>query len=209
MSDNCVAVGKTLFFNVLHSAYSHVGKPNCHCAIVVFAECFPWDAQEVTIVLSFNLSLNLDDEFMVHSLANIKENHEHALGCLPDLTHTLCSRTLLALPPQRLLFGLWVIAVDLTLIKSDDPRHEGWVILSLLLTDSNLELLLLWSQEISFGYVPAVTKMCVAQDQTIRWWNLKYLLTKDKACSSYMRITTQRSVYATGTYNFLIVPRRD
>ena len=45
-----------------------------------------------------------------------------------------------------LLFGLQVVPVDPSLIPSDDPRHEGWIIqgsLTEILTDLGMEFLLI------------------------------------------------------------------
>lgn len=70
---------------------------------------------------------------------NVKENHQHAFDCVPDLTRLLQSWRQWALPLQRLLFVLWVKGRDTTLVIRDDPQQEVWVISSLLteiLTDS-------------------------------------------------------------------------
>ncbi len=46
---------------------------------------------------------------MVHSPGNVKENHQHALCRVSDLTHLLQSYRLWALPLFRLMFALWLI----------------------------------------------------------------------------------------------------
>lgn len=53
------------------------------------------------------------------------------VGPLTCLTFYWCG-DLAGLSLQRLLFGLWVIAIYPRLVTSDYPRHDGWVILSLL-----------------------------------------------------------------------------
>ncbi len=62
-----------------------------------------------------------------------KENHQHAFGCVSsDWRHLLQSRRLRTLPLQRLLFCLWVAAVETTLITADDPQSEVMFVLGLL-----------------------------------------------------------------------------
>lgn len=79
----------------------------------------------ITVVQHVN-SLTLRDEFMLHNPANAKLP-SHSWGWVPDLTHLLQSWRLQALLTVQLLLGLWVIAIDTTLIVSDDPPHEVWV----------------------------------------------------------------------------------
>ncbi len=52
----------------------------------ICTECSLSDFQSITVILSSN-SLTQGDEFMVHTLKNVKENYQHALGCTPDLKH--------------------------------------------------------------------------------------------------------------------------
>ncbi len=63
----------------------HVGQPNCHHTTV---QGFPSNVlsqmpQNTTVVLGIN-SVTMGDESIVHSLANVKENHQHALSCTPN-----------------------------------------------------------------------------------------------------------------------------
>ena len=53
-------------------------------------------------------------------------------SCMLSVTLLTCLGDCGALPLRRLLFGLWVVAVDPNLLTGDDPRHEGWVISGLL-----------------------------------------------------------------------------
>lgn len=79
--------------------------------------------QNVTEELSTD-SLTMWKEFMVHNPANVKQNDKHALGYAPNLTCLLQSWIVWAFPWRRLLFGLWVVAIEPTLVTSDDPQHE-------------------------------------------------------------------------------------
>ena len=66
------------------------------------------------------------------------------------LSHLLRSWGSWALPLRRMLFSLGIIHVDPTLVLSDDPRHEGWVIqgtLTKLLTNCNTVLFLFGGQK--------------------------------------------------------------
>ena len=84
-------------------------------------------------------------KFMVHNPSNV-EKHEHTLGRAAALPRLLRSWGSWALPSRRLSFSLRIIPIDPTLVPSDNPRHEGWVIqgtLMKLLTNCNTVLFLL------------------------------------------------------------------
>jgi len=90
------------------------------------------------------------NKFMVHNPSNVKKHDEHALGRAAALPRLLWSWGSWALPLRRLLFSLGIIPIDPTLIPSDDPRHEGWVIhgtLTKLLTNCNTVLFLFGGQK--------------------------------------------------------------
>ena len=67
-------------------------------------------------------------KFMVHNPANVRKQDEHALGRNAALPRLLWSWGSWALPLRTLLFSLGIISIDPTLVPSDEPRHEGWVI---------------------------------------------------------------------------------
>ena len=94
--------------------------------------------------------LALGGKFMVHNHSNVKKHDEHALGRAVALPRLLWSWGSWALPLRRLLFSLGFVPVDPTLVPSDDPRHEGWVIqgtLTKLLTNCNTVLFLCGGQK--------------------------------------------------------------
>ena len=85
---------------------------------------------------------------MVHNPSNVEKHDEHALGRTVALPRLLRSWGSWALPLRR-LFSLKIIPIDPTLVPSDDPRHEGWVIqgtLTKLLTNCNT-VLIVWGSE--------------------------------------------------------------
>ena len=89
-------------------------------------------------------------EFMVHNPSNVEKHDKHAFGPAAALPRLLRSWGSWALPFRRLLFSLGIIPVDPTLVPSDDPRHEGWVIqgtLTKLLTNCNTVLFLFGGQK--------------------------------------------------------------
>ena len=87
----------------------------------------PQTAKNIAVELSVH-GLAFGGKFMVHNPSNVKKHDEHALGRTAALPHLLRSWGSWALPLGRLLFSLGIIPVDPTLIPSDDPRHEAWVI---------------------------------------------------------------------------------
>jgi len=95
-------------------------------------------------------SLSFGGKFMVHNPSNLEKHDEHALGCTAALPRLLHHWGSWALPLRRLLFSLGIIPVYPTLVPSDDPRHEGWVIqgtLTNLLTNCNTVLFLFGGQK--------------------------------------------------------------
>ena len=87
---------------------------------------------------------------MVHNPSNVEKHDEHVLGRAAALPRLLRSWGSWALPLRRLLFSLGIIPIDPTLVPSDDPRHEGWVIhgtLTKLLTNCNTVLFLFGGQK--------------------------------------------------------------
>ena len=88
-------------------------------------------------------------KFMVHNPSNVEKHEEHALGRAAALPRLLRSWGSWALSSRR-LFSLRIITIDPTLVPSDDPRHEGWVIqgmLTKLLTNCNMVLFQLRGQK--------------------------------------------------------------
>ena len=87
---------------------------------------------------------------MVHNPSNVEKHDEHVLGRAAALPRLHRSWGSWALPLRRLLFSLGIKPVDPTLVPSDDPRHEGWVIqvtLTKLLTNCNTVVCLFGGQK--------------------------------------------------------------
>jgi hypothetical protein len=100
-------------------------------------------AKNIVVELSVH-ALAFGYKFMVHIPSNVEKHDEHALGRAAALPHRLRSWGSWALPLRRLLFSLGIISINLTLVPSDDHRHEGWVIhgtLTKLLRNCNSVLL--------------------------------------------------------------------
>lgn len=101
------------------------------------------------------------------------------------------------LPLHRLLFALWVVAVETTSDTDDELWHEVQVTSGLwmkILTDSDscCHCSKVRSQETANLHVPVVTRTHVTQLlMWIKWCNLKYLPTKVIACSCYMHFYVQ------------------
>jgi len=121
--------------------YCHHGAANCPRATVqvVSPNVLPQTAKNTAVELGVH-RLAIGGKFMMHNPLNVEKHDEHALGRAAALPCLLRSWGSWALPLRRLLFSLGIIPVDPTLIPSDDPRHEGWVIqgtLTKLLTNCN------------------------------------------------------------------------
>jgi len=89
-------------------------------------------------------------KFMVHNPSNVEKHDEDAQGRAAALPRLLRCWGSWVLPLRRLLFSLGIILVDPTLVPTDDPRHEGWVIqgtLTKLLTNYNTVLFLFGGQK--------------------------------------------------------------
>lgn len=93
------------------------------------------------------------------------------------------------LPPQRPLFGLWLIAGHPVFITGDSPQHEGWIITGLLteiLRGFDLVLLLLHGKTANL-HLQLVTKVCVTHACWLRdmTWNTdsQLLLLTSAACA--------------------------
>jgi len=102
----------------------------------------PQTAKNTAVELSIH-GLAFGGKFMVHIPSNVEKHDEHALGRAVALSCLLQSCGSWALPLQRLLFSLRIIPTDPTLVPTDDPQHEGWVIqgtLTKLLTNCNMVL---------------------------------------------------------------------
>ena len=120
----------------------------------------PQTAKNIEVELGVH-GLAFGGKFMVHYPSNVEKHDEHALGRASALPRLLRSWGSWVLSLRRLLFSLGIITVDPTLVPSDDPRHEGWVIqgtLTKLLTNCNT---LLFSGEIS----PTRCNNCVFYSQ--------------------------------------------
>jgi len=112
----------------------------------------PQTVKNIAVELGVHV-LAFGDKFMVHSPLNVEKHDEHALGRAVTLPRLLWSWGSWALLLQRLLFSLGIIPIDPTLIPSDDPRHEGWVIrgtLTKLLTNCNMVFFLFGGQKTGY-----------------------------------------------------------
>ena len=95
--------------------------------------------------------LSFGDKFMVHNSSNAEKHDEHALGRTANLPRLLRSWESWALRLRRLLFSLRIIHTDPTLVPSDNPRHERWVIqgtLTKLLANCYMALFLFGGQKL-------------------------------------------------------------
>jgi len=109
----------------------------------------PQTAKNIAVELGVDV-LAFGDKFMVHKPSNVEKHNEHALGRASALSHLLWSWGSWALPLRRLLFSLGIVPIDPTLVPSNEPRHEGWVIhgtLTKLLTNCNTVLFLFGGQK--------------------------------------------------------------
>ena len=108
--------------------HCHHGAANCPSnKIQVFSpNILPQVAKNIAVELGVH-GLVFGDKFMVHIPSNVEKHDEHALGRAAALPRLFRSRGSWALPLRRLLFSLEIIPIDLTLVPSDDPRHEEWV----------------------------------------------------------------------------------
>jgi hypothetical protein len=91
----------------------------------------PQMVKNTAVVLGVH-GLAFRGKFMVHNPSNVEKHDEHALGRAAALPRLLQSWRSWALPSRRLFFSLGIIPIDPTLIPSDDPRHEGWIIQGML-----------------------------------------------------------------------------
>jgi len=109
----------------------------------------PQTAKNTAVELGVH-SLALGDKLMMHNPSNVEKHDEHAFDRTAALPRLLRSWGFWALPLRRLLFTLGIIPVDPTLIPSNNPRHEGWVIqgtLTKLFTNFNTVLFLFGGQK--------------------------------------------------------------
>jgi len=94
--------------------------------------------------------LALGNKFMVHNPSNVEKHNEHAFERAAALPRLLRSWGSWTLPLRILLFSLGIIPVDPTLVPSNNPRHEGWVIqgtLTKIFTNCNMVLFLFGGQK--------------------------------------------------------------
>ena len=108
----------------------------------------PQTAKNTAVELGVH-GLALGDRFMVHNPSNVKK-HEHGFERAAALPRLLRSWGSWTLPLRRLLFSLGIIPVDPTLVPSNNPLHEGWVIqgtLTKLFTNCNTVLFLFGGQK--------------------------------------------------------------
>jgi len=109
----------------------------------------PQTAKNIAVELGVQ-GLAFGDKFMVHNPSNVEKHDDHALGRAAALPRLLRSWVSWALPLRRLLFSVGIIPIYPTLVPSDEPRHEGWVIhgtLTKLLTNCNTVLFLFGGQK--------------------------------------------------------------
>jgi len=109
----------------------------------------PQTVKNIAVELGVH-GLAFGDKFTVHNPLKVKKHNEHALGRAAALPRLLRSWGSWVLPLRRLLFSLGIIPIDPTLVPSDDPQHEGWVIhgaLTKLLTNCNTVLFLFGGSE--------------------------------------------------------------
>ena len=109
-----------------------------------FSPVVPQMAKNTAVELGVH-GLALGDKLMMHYPSNVEKHDEHAFDRAAALPRLLRSWGSWTLPLRRLLFTLGIIPIDPTLVPSNNPRREGWVIqgtLTKLFTNFNTVLFL-------------------------------------------------------------------
>ena len=84
----------------------------------------PKTAKNIVVELGDH-GLAFGGKFKANNPSNIEKHDENALGCAAALPRLLLSWGSWALPLRRLLFSLWIIHVDPTLVPSDEVAVKG------------------------------------------------------------------------------------
>jgi len=139
-------------------------------------------------------------KFMVHNPSNVEKQEEHYLGRAAALPRLLRSWGSSALPLRRLLFSLGIIPVDPTLVPSDEPRHEGWVIQDTLtkhFTNCNTVLFLFGARSLgtNFAATRCMVKSHVRIVYSVRYDTLtiaamSLLVLRRSSCTSRRIVST-------------------
>ena len=101
-----------------------------------------------------------------------------------------------ALPLRRLLFSLGIIPIDPTLVHSDDPRHEGWVIRGMLtkrLTNCNKVLFLFGGQKPGHklcSNAVHVRIVCTVPYDTLTTAAMSLMVLRRSSCTSRRTVST-------------------
>jgi len=126
-------------------------------------------AKNIAVELGVH-GLAFGEKFMVHNPSNVEKHDQHALGRAAALPRLLRSWGSWALPLRRLLFSLGNIPIDPTLVPSDGPRHEGWVIygtLTKLLTNCNTVLFLFGGQKPGYELCSNVVHVQITRENCL------------------------------------------
>jgi len=139
-------------------------------------------------------------KFIAHNPSNVETQDEHALGRAAALPRLLWSWGSWALPLRSMFFSLGIITIDPTLVPSDEPRHEGWVIqdtLTKLLTNCNTVLFLF--RVISLGTNFAATRcmfkshvriVCSVPYDTLIIAAMSLMVIRRSSCTSRQIVST-------------------
>lgn len=127
-SDDCV---ETHAFP--KQAHCHVREPSCQCiTIQVFAMNILPIPLHIAVVLR-NSHSNPRDNITLHNPANVKDNHQHALGCVPGVSGFLSLRPAGSLGSFTMKTTVWTLGHSHRHNSTLQWRHEVWVIPGLLI----------------------------------------------------------------------------
>ena len=133
-------------------------------------------------------------KFIAHNPSNVETQDEHALGRAAALPRLLWSWGSWALPLRSMFFSLGIITIDPTLVPSDEPRHEGWVIqgtLTKLLTNCNTVLFLFGDRSLGMNFAAMrcmfkshVRIVCSVQYNTLTIAAMSLMVLRRSLCTS-------------------------
>jgi len=181
--------------------HCHHGAANCPRTTVqvVFDEILPRTAKNIAVELGVH-GLAFGDKFMVYNASNVEKHDEHALVRTAALPRLLRSWESWALPLRRLLFSLGIIPTDPTLVLSDDPRHERWVIhgtLTKLLANCNTALFLFGVRSLGTNFAPTrcmfksdVRLVCTVPYDTLTIVAMSLMVLRRFSCTSRRIVST-------------------
>ena len=158
----------------------------------------PRTAKNIAVELGVH-GLAFGDKFMANYPSNVEKHDEHALFRAEALPRLLRSWESWALPLRR-LFCLGIIPTDPTLVPSDDPRHERWVIhgtLTKLLANCNTALFLFGVRSLGTNFAPTrcmfksdVRLVCTVPYDTLTIVAMSLTVLRRSSCTSRRIVST-------------------